>query len=87
MIKIPCFLEFDERTSVVTLRHAKTGTIQMVIKLESGSEGTMTRIVPEADCDNFWMAVKPTDSVVFDDVLFGKKKLVIDSLKFHLEKK
>lgn len=85
MNKIPCWLEFDETCNVVSLRHAKTGTIQMLIKLEAGAEGTHTRIKPHEDCDNFWIAVKPADSTVFEGKLFGRSKLAVTEFKFDLE--
>lgn len=85
-MKIPCYLEFDERTSTVTIVHAKTGCTQMKIKLESSASGTMSRVSPNEDCDNFWIAVKPADSVVFQDVLFDKKALVVESINFKLTK-
>ena len=83
-MKIPCWLEFDERTSTVTLRHAKTQTIQMKIKLEACATGTMSRVVPEEDCDNWWIAFKPADSVVTTDMLFSKKMLIATQLSFDL---
>ena len=83
-MRIPCYLEFDERTSVVTMRHAKTNTIQMTVKLEAGATGTMGRLSPDVDCDNWWIAFKPADSVVVDDRLFGEKKLVATQLSFDL---
>lgn len=86
MNKIPCYLEFDERTSTVTLRHAKTGCIQMTIKLESCSVSTMTRVDAQQDCDNHWIGVKPADSTVINDVLFGNKKLLVNSIDFSLVK-
>jgi hypothetical protein len=85
-IRIPCYLEFDERTNTVTMRHAKTNTIQMMIKLEAGMEGTMTRIDADCDCDNFWIATKPSDSAVFQDRLFDGKKLRINSIDYSLIK-
>lgn len=84
-MRIPCYLEYDKSTSTVTLRHAKTQTIQMMIKLENSGVGTMERVTPDQDCDNFWIAIKPADSVVFQDVLFDKKKLNIKSIDFELK--
>ena len=82
--KIPCYMEFDAATNVVTMRHAKTGCIQMTIKLESGAEGTHTRIAPDVDCDNFWIAVKPADALVFGRKLFGRSKVSVQKFDFKV---
>lgn len=79
-------MEVDERTGTVTMRHAKTQTVQMMIKLEASSIATMLRIESDVDCDNFWIGVKPADSVVFNDVLFDNKQLVVKSIDFELRK-
>jgi len=85
MLEVKCIMEFNEKTSTVTIRHAKTRTIQMVIKLEdSCGINTMTRISPEVDCDNFWIGIKPYDSTVFNDNLFGKTKLVVKTFEFDI---
>ena len=84
-MRIPCYLEFDERTSTVVIRHSKTHCVQMVIKLESSSNATMSRVTSNCDCDNFWIGVKPADSVVFEENLFGKKALVVKSCDFELK--
>lgn len=83
--RVPCYLEFDAATNVVTARHAKTGCIQMTIKLESGMESTHSRIEPNVDCDNFWIAVKPADSTVLDGKLFSRAKLTVQEFKFEIE--
>jgi hypothetical protein len=57
----------------------------MVIKLEANSTWTMTRISADVDCDNWWIAFKPADSVVTEDLLFGKKKLISSNLNFDLK--
>lgn len=87
-MQIPCVLDFDEKSDTVTILHGKTGCIQMIIRLEAAGVGTMTRITPDTDCDNYWIGVKPADSVVFNDKLFDRKNtLVIRSIDFALEKK
>lgn len=85
-MRIPCYLDFDEHSSTVTIVHAKTGCTQLKIKLEKSSSGTMKRVVPDEDCDNYWIAVKPADSVVFEDRLFGDKSVIVDRFDFRLEK-
>lgn len=84
MERIPCYMDFDKRTHTVTLRHAKTNTIQMILKLEAGMSGTMERLTPMEDCDNFWIALKPADSTVFEDKLFGPKQIIVEKFKFFL---
>jgi len=84
MQRIPCYMEYDEVTTTVTMRHAKTNTIQLMLKLDCSGLGTMTRIVPDEDCDNFWLGVKPTDRLVFVDELYGRSKLVVKSIHFDL---
>lgn len=85
-MKIDCVLEFDERTSTVTLRHAKTQATVMMIKLEAGMSGTMKRVPTDGsvDCDNFWIGLKPSDSMVFDDLLYGDSVLSVENVKFNL---
>lgn len=85
MQRIPCYLEFDESTNVVTIRHATHKTIQMMIKLEAGSEGTMKRVVPMEDCDNFWLGVKPSDDEVFNNLLMGRKKFHSVDIRYILD--
>lgn len=80
-----CVLTYDARTETVTIRHSRYNTILMKIKLESAATGTMERITPEQDCDNFWIGIKPADSVIFGDVLFDRKKLSIQQLDFCLK--
>jgi hypothetical protein len=45
----------------------------------------MSRVTADCDCDNFWIGVKPADSVVFEENLFGKKALVVKSCDFELK--
>lgn len=85
MKRIPCYLEFDDRTNTVTLRHAQTNCIQMQIKLEAGCESTLTRVIPQEDCDNWWIGIKPADHVVTESGLFSKKKLRVRTIDFTLE--
>lgn len=87
MKDIPCLMCFDERTSTVTLRHRKTQVVLMTIKVEFGGIGTMTRICANGtcDCDNFWIAIKPDDHMVFNGILFDKKKLIIKNIEMTLE--
>lgn len=84
-MKLPTTMEFDERTSTVTIRHMQTRVILFMVKLEAGYAATMSRIDPTVDCDNFWMGVKPADSLVFSGELFGRELLVVDSIAFRLE--
>lgn len=79
-----CTLRFDLATNTVTICHRKNGTNLMQIKLESGSEGTMARITPEQDCDNFWIGLKPADNFVFQTGLFSRKRLVVQQFKCGL---
>lgn len=85
-MKIPCFLEFDQRTSTVTMTHGKTGTRLMQIKLEAGAVGTMSRVPTDGseDADNFWLGVKPDDATVFEEILFGDCKLAVNSIDYKL---
>jgi hypothetical protein len=55
----------------------------MKVKI-TGNEGTITRLIEEEDCDNYWIAVKPADSVVFDEVLMGDCKVDINKFEFSL---
>lgn len=80
-----CRMEYDTVTDVVTLRNVKNNTIQMMIKLEECAAGTMKRLNPFEDADNYWLGVKPADSVVFDDALMGKKHLIVKSIDFDLK--
>lgn len=84
-MKIPCYLEVDEASSTVTMRHAKTRCIVMMIKLEAGAIGTMLRVDSQQDCDNYWLGLKPADGVVFMDGLFSEKQLHIKQLDFELK--
>jgi hypothetical protein len=85
-MRIPCYLEFDERTATVTLRHARTQRVQMKIKLEAAAVNTMSRVNPDEDCDNYWAAFKPADHVVFNDRIFDRQQLIVTSVNFHLAK-
>lgn len=80
-----CSMEYDTKTNVVTLRNVKTKTVQMMIKLEACAAGTMDRLDPSEDADNYWIGVKPADSAVFNDVLMGKKQLIVKSIDFNLK--
>lgn len=86
-MEIPCLMCFDEHTSTITLRHRKTQVILMTIKLEFSGIGTMARVSSSGlyDCDNFWIAIKPSDHMVFDEVLFDTKKLIIKNIEMTLE--
>lgn len=78
-----CTLSFDEKTSTVTVR-SKFGTDLLKIKLEAASAGTMRRVNPYESCDNYWIGVKPSDSTVFNDILFGDCQLAVKSIDFSL---
>lgn len=82
MILQNCTLSFDERNSIVTVR-SKFGTDLLKIKLEAASVGTMSRVNPHESCDNYWIGVKPSDSTVFDDILFGDCQLIVKASTFR----
>lgn len=88
---IPSYLKYDPNTSTVKIIHAKTGVHLLTLKLEANSTSTMERVWDEkpgtVDCDNFWMGVKPADSVVFEDMLFDRNDLVVQSINFTINKK
>jgi len=80
----------DEVTDTVTIYNAKRSTRLMVIKLESAHATTMTKAIKagsDYDVDNYWMAIKPADNVVFDMALYGRKRLVVNEILFTLEKR
>lgn len=81
-----CIMTFDEHTETVTIRKQRTGCILLSIKLETASVGTMTRIDPLGfhDADNYWIGVKPSDFLVFDQELFGRNKLSVTNFEFKL---
>jgi len=79
-MRIPCYLNYDADTGVVELTAAKTGCSLMKLKLEDSAKGTMDRIHPSFDCDNFWIGVKPADADVAK--LFGRKKLRVEKIIF-----
>lgn len=86
-MRIPSYLEYDEATQTVTICHRRTYATLMKIKLEASASGTMTRVNPDGteDCDNYWIGVKPADSVVFEDGLFGRKVLSVKAIHFTVK--
>ena len=84
-MEIPgCTLYYNEKTETVEIRHTKNNTVILTIKLESNSTGTMNRIDVNSDSDNFWLAIKPADDLVFNGRLFGTPKLIVNSIDFEL---
>ena len=84
-MKLKCYFEYDEANETVTITSAKHGNTIMKLKIESSATGTIERIDAECENDNFWLAIKPADSVVFDEMLFARSsKLKINELKFEL---
>ena len=92
---VPTIMEFDVSNNSVTLRHAKTRVILMMIRLDDIGLGTMTRIfsddetgykVGDEDCDNYWIGIKPSDHAVFTERLFDRRrKLVVRSIDYSIE--
>jgi len=85
-----CDVTYDAKAQVLDIRSAAFGARIAQIKVEAAAAGTMQRVPWNSDgvedCDNFWIAVKPADSVVFEDGLLGKKKkVVVKEFKFNLE--
>jgi hypothetical protein len=84
-----CHVSYDPKTQVLDIRSAKFGARIAQIKVEAGAAGTMQRVPWNSqgveDCDNFWIALKPADSVVFEDGLLGNKKVVVKEFTFDLK--
>jgi hypothetical protein len=88
--RIPCYLSVDESNDTVTLRHAKTNCLVAMFKLEAGTIGTMSRLstTGEEDADNYWIALKHADNVVFNDGLFKRNTQVrVTAFNFTMERK
>ena len=89
--EIKCTLEIED-DGIVTLRDRR-GCMMAKIRCDMNGFGTFTRIQEGEDCDNYWIAVKPSDGVVFGDreagvpPLFSRAKMVVEEFKFRLEKK
>lgn len=77
------WLEIDEHTQTITLRNCKHGTIQATIKVDASCFATWTRLEEDCDCDNFWIAVKPADSEVFENGLFDKRPLFAEEFTYR----
>ena len=77
-MRIPnCVFTYDNATHVVEVTYRGARVIQ--IKLEGSATGTMTRVVPGEDADNYWIGIKPSDAAVFDNQLLGRKSLRINN--------
>jgi hypothetical protein len=83
MRRIPCYLEIDKQTYSATIvgRH---GERLLQIKFEASTFHTMTRVEPGYDADNYWLGIKPSDRAVFENKLFGNKKLKITDIQWEL---
>lgn len=85
MKDIKCVLEVDERSGIVTLR-SRYGAILAKIRCDMNGFGTFTRIEETEDCDNYWIAVKPGDSAVFEEGLFdSRKKMSVKQFEFDMK--
>ena len=89
--QIKCIMEIED-DGIVTLR-GRRGEMLAKIRCDMDGFGTFTRIQEGEDCDNYWIAVKPSDHAVFGDweagvpPLFSRAKMVVEEFKFRLEKK
>lgn len=82
-------LEWDSSNNSVTIR-GKSGNIILTLKLTDPGIGTMERIFDEEsknqDCDNYWIGVKPSDDVVFEQILFDRGcEVKVNKFEFSLE--
>jgi len=85
--EINCKLTFCERTNTVVIRAGKYNCQIMQIKLECSGSSTMSRAldnISEGDADNHWIAIKPSDSTVYDEKLYSKKQVIVKQLDFDL---
>ena len=69
---------------IVTLIH-KSGAVLAAIRFEYVNFGTFTRVNPNEDNDNYWVAIKPSDSMVFDHGLFDPSKIMCGFPDYQLK--
>ena len=79
---INCVMEIDDATETVTIRSKKHQTILASFKIAE-CFGTFARIEEDCDCDNYWIAIKPADSEVFENRLFGRTRIQVTSFSFN----
>lgn len=58
-----CTLVYDDRTGNLTV-YDRHGAQLLQLKLPHGGDGTMRRVRPGYDSDNYWLGVKPADCCV-----------------------
>ena len=76
MILKNCTVIVDDSDKVLTVI-SKYGATVCKIKFEDSGWGTMERVEEKYDTDNWWVAFKPSDSVIFENNLFSRKKKVV----------
>ena len=83
-MRLNATVDWDESTSTLTI--SRNGANFAKIKFAVEGIGTMCRAAKAfprgEDCDNFWLAIKPADDMVFSGQLFSRKTVVVTRLDF-----
>lgn len=81
---INCRMDIDEETRTVAI-YGEFNNILMKMKVEEGMFGSFLRLNNKDDNDNYWVAIKPSDYLVFDNRMFTRKKLIVRNVRFELK--